>query len=210
MGKRKFLILVMSILILALAMVGCVKRDYSPADLKTLDAKKDRGIVIEQSLGSFILMNDSGKETLYRTGELTQYIPLGYRSQKDDQVRVVYQEIWESSGRVKKAVLQLEALTVPEKNKQLSSPVQGQILGVGRGSMRFSNVLLIKTSGNEEAIPLYVSRSTTVKSSKKTDLAEKLDLRSYTEKSAEVFFRREPIFRGNAYIYVAEEIVIKD
>lgn len=195
-------------LILGLALVvGCVPRQYSQEDLASRGAKDVQGVVTKQSRGSFVLKDDFGGEQIYRTGELTQYIPVDYRSLEGDQVRVVFEEVWERSGRLKLAVLQLELVELAEENQPLASPVTGEIVAVDRGSAKFVKSILLKIADMEEALPIYVSPQAIIQLDGETRSAEEFAFENLVGRKVSVSAEREPIFRGNAYIYATKHIV---
>jgi hypothetical protein len=130
---------------------------------------------------------------------LTQYIPLNYRSLAGDTVRVTYQEVWEDSGKVKRAVLQLAPISIPDTNKPLSNPVQGEIVGVGKGSSRHSKSFLLKVPDRQDAIPIYIPFGSE---------AESLSREDVVGAKVEISSRRVPIIRGNAYLYEAEKVSV--
>ena len=63
---------------------------YSNEDLSKLNDKKITGTITKQSLGSFVLKDEEGKEKTYRTGQLTEYMPTDYRSSREDVVEVTF------------------------------------------------------------------------------------------------------------------------
>ena len=193
-------------------LTACAPPHYAPADLAAANAQTVQGQVVKQSLGSFVLADADGAEKIYRTGELTEYIPVGYRSQQGDTVRVAYTEVWESSGRAKLAVMQLEALNVPDANRAPAGPVEGEIVSFGKGSLSYMRSFFLRTAGREDALPVYVHDLNT-----SVDLAEMdkvltaggLDAERWDTmlgKQFSVTMKRMPILRGNGYIYVAESI----
>lgn len=205
-------------LLFVFALVSCAPAQYSAADLARLGAKTVEGVVTKQSRGSFVLKDGSGTEKTYRTGQLTQYIPVDYHSQQGDKVRVVFQESWERSGDMKLAVLQLAAVKVAEQNRQLPNPIEGKVVAAGRGSSRYTASLLLKMPGRQNALPIYVSSKTKfeVHGGLKTlepingylYAADNFDVNTIVGEKARVTAKRIAILRGNAYIYVAERVVV--
>lgn len=204
----KILNLIVFLIVFLPIFSGCVPRQYSPEDLQHLNAKKENGVVIQQSRGSFALITSTGEETTYRTGELTQYIPENYRSQEGDRVQVTYQEIWERSGRIKYAVLQLGAISVPDENKALANPLSGIIVSVNRGSAQYAKTILLKLPNREEALPLYVSPNTDLIIDGNIIPTENYNFAGLIDRNARIISSRKPIFRGNAYIYVIDKLEI--
>lgn len=186
---------------------GCAgPRHYTQDDLMRLNAKEVRGVVTKQSLGSFVLTDETGEEKTYRTGQVTQYIPVDYRSQEGDKVRLSIQEVWERSGRLKLTVLQLEALDVPEKNQFISKSFDGKIVSFGRSSISYIKSLLIKQAGEEEATVVYISSKTKVGLSGETYTSNQINWDKSLNEEVQVTLKRVPVRRGNGYIFVAEEV----
>jgi len=204
--KRAFYLIVF-LIVLPMLHSGCTPRQYSPEDLQRLNAKKENGVVVQQSRGSFVLRTNAGEEAIYRTGELTQYIPEGYRSLKGDQVQVTYQEMWERSGKIKSAVLQLEAIFVPDENQPLSNPLEGVIVFVDRGSSQYAKAIYLKESNQEEALPLYFPTSARLIIGGKSISTENFNYDELIDKNAKITSTRKPILRGNGYIYVIDELI---
>lgn len=197
--------------LLVVLLAGCAPRRYTPEDLIWLRAKSIEGVVAKQSRGSFVLQEEAGQETTFRTGEMTQYIPEGYRSQQGDKVEVIYQEVQENPARVKLVVLQLKALTVAEQNKELANPIAGEFLGLGRGSMQYYRSFFLKIPQSSDPLHLYLVASTPIEWDGKTWTADSLPAQTWEDAAGypiEVTARRLPILRGNAYIYEAVRIVL--
>jgi len=190
-GATKLLPLMMGFILL----VSCGHPQYRPEDLAARDGKEIRGVVSKQGRGTFLLAGQDGVENKYCTGEMTQYLPEDYRSQEGDSVRVVFTESWENTGKLKRTVLQLEAVSIPEKNLARQE-IAGEIVAVGRGSARHSRSISVKSPADAEALPIYIPFYTPVD----TMLTANRDL---VGKKVKVNLRRIPIYRGNGYIYEA-------
>lgn len=186
--------------LVVVSLFGCAPAQYSAEELSQRKAQQIEGVVTEQSRGSFVLKDAAGEEKIFRTGQLTQYIPPDYRSLAGDTVRVTYQEVWEASGKAKRAVLQLAPLSIPDKNKPLSNPVQGKVVSIGKGSSRHSKSFLLKVPDRQDAIPFYI-RSGNIE-------AESLVTEEVIGAAVEIVSRRVPILRGNAYLYEAEKVSV--
>jgi len=197
-----------SLLLLVFSLAACTPSQYSAADLARLDAKEVKGMVTKQSRGSFILKDRTGEERTYRTGQLTQYIPVDYRSQKGDEVRVVFQKVWERSGHLKLAVLQLAVLKVAEQNKKLPNPITGTLVATGRGSVKYAASILLKMPGKTDALPIYVPWTVKIEAEGQSKGMNDFNLKRIVGKKVQVIADRTPISRGNAYIYVANRIVM--
>lgn len=187
------------LVVLVASLVGCAPAQYSTEELSRRNAQQIEGVVTEQSRGSFVLKDTTGEEKIFRTGELTQYIPPDYRSLAGDTVRVTYQEVWEDSGKVKRAVLQLAPISIPDKNRPLTNPIQGEIVSVGKGSSRHSKSFLLKVPSHQDAIPIYIPFGSE---------AETMSREDVIGAKVEVISRRVPIIRGNAYLYEAEKVSV--
>jgi hypothetical protein len=155
--------------VMIVSLLGCAPAQYSAEELSQRNAQHIEGVITEQSRGSFVLKDTEGEEKIFRTGELTQYMPPVYRSLEGDTVRVTYQEVWENSGKAKRAVLQLAPIVIPDKNKPLPNPIQGEIVGLGKGSSRHSKSLLVKVPGEQDAILIYIPFGNTEVNSLLTD-----------------------------------------
>lgn len=186
--------------VIVASLVACAPTQYSAEELARRKAQQIEGVVIQQSRGSFVLKDATGEEKIFRTGELTQYIPLDYRSLAGDTVRVTYQEVWEDSGKAKRAVLQLAPISIPDRNKPLPNPVQGEIVGIGKGSSRHSKSFLVKVPAQQDAIPIYIPFGNIE--------AESLLTEDVIGARVEINSRRVPILRGNAYLYEAEKVSV--
>jgi hypothetical protein len=187
---------------------GCAPVEYSAQDLALRGAKQIEGVVTKQSRGSFVLKDTAGEEKTFRTGELTQYMPPDYRSLDGDTVRVAYAESFQNSGKLKRSVLQLAPIHIPDKNKQLPNPIRGEIVRVGKGSAQHWNSLLVQIPGREDALPIYNPSYASIPieiNGKPGPLPAEI-----VGKHAEVIARRIPILRGNSYLYEAEKIAIFD
>ncbi len=205
-GAGRFRVVVLLWLVFALA--ACAPPQYSAADLARLEAKQISGVVTKQSLGSFVLTEDSGTEMTFRTGQLTQYLPGDYRSLAGDRVRVAYQESWERSGRMKLSVLQLEAVEIAPANRPPTAPLGGEVVAAGRGSALYASSFLLKLPGAEEAVPIYVSAATKIVADGVDTAAEGFDFGQIVGKKAQVTVERIPVVRGNGYILVARRLVV--
>ena len=195
-------------ILVPVVLTACAPPQYSAADLASLQAKEVRGVVTKQSRGSFILKDSGGKEETYRTGQLTQYMPVEYRSQEGDEVRVAFKESLENTGRLKRSVLQLEALEVAPRNKQLANPIDGEVVATGHGSALYPSSFLLKRAGEEDSMPVYVAmQAKIVVDGKETQVVDGFSFSRLVGKQVKVTAERLPIFRGNAYIYVAQRIV---
>ena len=184
---------------------GCGPARYTKEDLGRLGAKEVTGVVVKPGQGSFVLKSDAGAEGTYRTQQKTQYMPEDYRSLEGDRVRVAYQEIMERSGRPKLAVLQLEALEIPEKNRPAASPVTGTV------TFRDTHGYLhVRPDGAPEgAEPLILLfRSTSVMEDKAVinTMTGILSGTVAVGTRVRVDFVREPILRGNGYYYKIKTI----
>lgn len=204
-GKMRKLLLILSALLL-----GACAAHYSAADLAARNARFTEGTVVKQSLGSFILKDQAGKEILFHTGQLTQYIPEGYRSLKGDTVKVAYQEVSPSYGRVKRAVLQLQSLHVAAQNLPPSKPLCGKIVAIGRGSANHSVSILIKPADSDLAVPVYLFFNCKITLNSKPFFTGTADpewrrLQGY---SATVKLERIPVLRGNGYIFQTKSVVL--
>jgi hypothetical protein len=185
---------------------GCGPARYTREDIKRLGAKEATGVIVKPSHGSFVMKNETGMEETYRTQQKTQYIPDDYRTLEGDRVRVAYQEIMERSGRAKLAVLQLEALDIPAKNRPAESPVAGTVTYTDT-----RNYIHVRPDGAPEAseplILLFRSASSVLEDKTATPPI------SYGAPTVAVWerlpvgtrvwvdFVREPILRGNGYYY---------
>ncbi|MBE0596088.1 MAG: hypothetical protein IH614_02320 [Desulfuromonadales bacterium] len=201
--------LILSFLLSALA--GCAQPHYTAEDLLWLRAKTVEGVVSTQSRGSFGIKDAAGEETIFRTGELTQYLPENYRSQPGDRVEVAYQEVRENSGRVKLAVLQLKALTIADANMPPTNPLQGTFLDLGRGSMQYYRSFFLQPPAGEEPLQIYLVASTPIEWDGQTWTADSLPHQTWEEAigyPVQVSVKRLPILRGNAYIYEASRLVL--
>lgn len=193
-------------------LAACAPPHYTSADLATANARTVKGLVSKQSLGSFVLADADGNETIFRTGELTEYIPDGYRSLQGDTVRVTYTEVWESSGRAKLAVMQLEAINVPEANRAPTGPVAGEIVSFGKGSLSYMRSFYLRTAEREDALPVYVhdlNTSVDLAEMDKVTPAGGLATERWDDMIGKHFLvkmERMPVLRGNGYIYVAKSI----
>ena len=194
--------------IFALALLAaCAPPVYTPERLRQIGALELRGAVSQQSRGSFVLKADDGSETIFRTGEMTQYLPENYRSQQDDVVRVAYHEVLERSGRVKHEVLQLEAIAVAAKNRQLPNPIVGTLVAVGPGGFNFSRQIAVRYSPEAEPVAIYLPGLDLIvlRKGKETSVS---DWKELIGSEVAVTARRIPIVRGNALLYVGEKIVL--
>ena len=186
--------------IMIVSLLGCAPTQYSEEELSQRNAQQIEGVITEQSRGSFVLKDAQGEEKIFRTGELTQYIPPDYRSLADDTVRVTYQEVWENSGKAKRAVLQLAPISIPDQNKALLNPIQGEIVGLGKGSSRHSKSFLVKVPGQQDAMLIYIPFGNIEVNSMLTE--------DIIGAKVEIVSKRVPILRGNAYIYEAEKVAV--
>jgi hypothetical protein len=188
-------------------LLGCAPVEYSAQDLAQRGAKQVEGVVTKQSRGSFVLKDTAGEEKIFRTGELTQYMPPDYRSLDGDTVRVTYEESFQDSGKLKRSVLQLAPMHIPDKNKQWPNPIRGEIIRVGKGSVQHSNSLLMQLPGQQDATPIYIPFDKVLIEINGKPGALPAEV---TGKRAEITARRIPIYRGNGYLYEAEKITITD
>ena len=182
---------------------GCGPARYDKADLADPKVKEIRGVVIKQSLGSIVLQDDGGMEKTLRTGECTQYIPDDYRSQQGDRVRVAFREVVGRSDVTKKifAVLQLEALEIPDYNQPLPNPIEGVVLRYKYGSASHFRKMFIKLTGSEDEIPIYIHVKAEINDHGKQWEVNSSGLNKLIGKMVQVDGKRIPIARGNGYIY---------
>jgi hypothetical protein len=194
-------------LLAAALLAACAPAVYTPQQLTQLKAKETVGNVVKQSRGSFVLRSDDGREQIYRTGEMTQYLPADYRSQQDDKVRVAYREVLERSGRIKYEVLQLEALAIPERNRQLPNPIVGRIVAIGPGGYNYARQIAVRYSEAAEPLAIYLPNLDLVvlRGAQETFVS---DWDSEIGREVSVTAKRIPILRGNAFLYVAQKIVL--
>lgn len=196
---------------LVLFLSSCAPAKYTEADLTAQYARFTEGIVVKQSLGSFILKDQAGEEMLFRTGELTQYIPENYRSLKGDTVKVAYKEIRQTYGREKRAVLQLHSVTVAPQNLPLANPLTGKIVDIGRGSMTHFASIIVKPDNSDLVFQVYILVNSKVMLDDKPFFNGTVDpewsrLKGYF---AKVEVERVPVLRGNGYIYQTSNIVVR-
>jgi len=193
---------------LLFGLLSCAPPHYSAEALAARHAQTSSGVVVKQSRGSFILREATGEEILFRTGELTEYIPPDYRSQQGDDVSVTYEEVRERSGRAKLAVLQLESLQVAAANLPLASPLTGTVVGIGKGSYRHAVSLLVRPQGAETTVQVYIPRNCPVTLDRGVFFDGTTDpgWSRLTGSTAEIALERVPIYRGNAYLYQATAV----
>ncbi|MBN1141348.1 MAG: hypothetical protein JXB25_06085 [Deltaproteobacteria bacterium] len=189
--------------LVVLVAFGCGPARYDKEDLANQKVKEVRGVITKQSRGSFVLRDDQEKEITFRTGECTQYIPENYRSQMGDRVRVTFQEVCGRSDPAKKilAVLQLEAVEIPDYNQPLPNPIEGEVLRVRRGSSVHSRSLVLKRPDAEKPLIVYVHNRAEIRIRGDLEEAATFNLESLVGKKLRVTAKPVPIFRGNAYIY---------
>jgi hypothetical protein len=198
-------ILCFAALTVLLLAAGCGPVRYAKEDLSRLGAKEVSGVIVKPSHGSFVLKSDAGVEETYRTQQKTQYIPEDYRSLEGDRVRVAYQEIMERTGRAKLAVLQLEALEIPAKNRPAPSPVTGTVTYADT-----RNYIHVRPDGapgtSEPLVLLFRSASSVLEDKTATPPISGVPTLAVWERlpvgtRVWVDFVREPILRGNGYYY---------
>jgi hypothetical protein len=194
-----------SFAILTFALLAACIPAYTPEYLQQIGAKEDSGLVVKQSHGSFVLKTENGTETIFRTGQMTQYLPAKYRSGQGDSVRVAYHDVLERSGRVKHEVLQLEAITIAEQNRQLPNPIVGTVVATGHGSIDYSVRIAVRYRDDAEPLPIYLPIST-VSVTRDGQPAAIAFWSSLVGSQVSVVAERIPIRRGNALIYVAKSI----
>lgn len=192
--------------VLAVALLAaCAPAVYTDAQLAARGAKEVSGVVVKQSRGSFVLRTDDGREATYRTGEMTQYLPVEFRSQEADRVRVAYRDVLERSGRTKFEVLQLEALEIAERNRQLPNPIVGPIVLLGPGSMKYSRLIAVRYAEGAEPLSIFIpiDFAATFEGGKQVTID---DWDKLVGREVAVTAERVPILRGNAMHYVAKRL----
>ena len=197
-------------LYIAILLIACGgSRQYTQEDLEKLNTKKVQGTIVKNARGYFVMKGESGKEDIYRTGRVTQYIPTNYIPLEGDLVKTSIQEVWKYLDRPvvdKRVVYQVEALQLAEKNKPLSNPIKGIIKGFGPESRGYSRSLLIDISEDSPLIMHVSSWATKVHVYGKSTLAENIIWSASVDKEVEVIAKREAVRRQSGYIYVAEKI----
>lgn len=187
-------------LLVALLLNACAAPHYRPEDLSGRKAREVKGMVARQGRATFMLAEEGGGENKYCTGEMTEYLPAGFRSQDGDRVRVVFVESWENNGKLKRTVLQLEALGLAPGNEGLAE-ITGELLSTGFGSYLYSKRLMVRREGAEEAMVVYVKSSSPVAAL----LEARRDL---VGRQVRIELKREPIYRGNGYVYEAAHLQV--
>jgi hypothetical protein len=185
---------------LSVLLSACAAPHYRPADLANRNAKEVKGVVATQGRAIFMLTEDGGETNKYCTGEMTEYLPSGFRSQEGDQVRVVFVESWEKNGKLKRTVLQLEALGVAPGNEGLTE-ITGELISIGYGSFLYGKRVMVRQEGAQEAMVVYVKSSSPV-----APLLE--SRRDLVGRKIKIELQRVPIYRGNGYVYEAAQLQI--
>ena len=113
-------------------------------------------------------------------------------------MRVSYVESRKKKGVPKRIVMQLEALEIPERNRALTE-ITGKIIAFNSETFLYSERISIKASPKERPLRVYI---------RDESLAEyRLDSKARViYRRVTVKLRRLPMFRGNGYVYKAEDI----
>ncbi len=188
---------------------GCGPRHYTPQQLNNIGAKTVEGYVSLQSLGGFVLTDQAAQEISFRTGEMTQYIPEGYRSQKNDVVKVTFTETPTNSGEVKRTVLQLESLKVPDENRLPSEFIEGVLVSKYRSSFRYVTSFYLRTESDKDPYVIFISNSESkvIVDGKPVETAY-FNFDKILNKKVQVNLSYRPILRGNAYIILATNLIV--
>lgn len=195
-------------LLVVVLLSACAPAIYTETQLAERGARNVTGVVVKQSRGSFVLRTDAGTEATYRTGEMTQYLPADFRSQEGDRVRVAYREVLERSGRIKLEVLQLEAVVIAEKNRQLPNPIVGSVVLIGPGSMKYARLISVRYAEGAEPLSIFIPNEFTAVSREGQEVTIS-DWNSLVGTEVAVTAQRVPILRGNAMNYVAQRIELR-